>query len=103
MPRPGPHRLTALKVRNERKPGLYSDGHGLYLQVTIGTDGAPRKSWLVRGRINGKVREMGLGSAEYVDLAKARTKADAARRVAADGVDPIEQRKQARQAEAPPP
>jgi hypothetical protein len=34
-------------VRSVR-PGLYPDGGGLYLQVTEGTDGTPRRSWLFR-------------------------------------------------------
>ena|ERR1700730_9296514 len=42
-------RLTALKVEKEKKPGLYSDGLGLYLQVRSG--GA--KSWIFRYRTNG--------------------------------------------------
>src|SRR6476469_4446750 len=37
-------KLTALKVAREKRPGLYGDGGGLYLQVT--TRGS--KSWIFR-------------------------------------------------------
>jgi hypothetical protein len=80
------HKLTAVAVGRAIKPGLYADGAGLFFQVTVGTDGTPRRSWLVRFRVPGnKVREMGLGSADLVPLAKAREKAKAAREMAADG------------------
>jgi hypothetical protein len=29
-------KLTALKVAREKRPGLYGDGGGLYLQITAG-------------------------------------------------------------------
>jgi hypothetical protein len=37
-------KLTALKVAREKRPGLYGDGGGLYLQIT--TPGS--KSWIFR-------------------------------------------------------
>ena len=61
------HKLTTLTVEQAKTAGLRADGGGLFLQVTVGTDGLPRKSWLVRYRApNGKVREMGLGAIETV-------------------------------------
>ena len=33
--------LSHRKVETLRKPGMYSDGGGLYLQVTQGSDGTP--------------------------------------------------------------
>lgn len=70
--------------------GCYSDGAGLYLQVTA--SGA--KTWIYRFQIGGKRRDMGLGSAALVTLAQARERATEARRLVAEkGVDPIEARR----------
>jgi hypothetical protein len=41
-------KLTALKLERSKKPGRYSDGAGLYLQVT---DAAAR-SWVFRCRLD---------------------------------------------------
>ncbi|MGA3342807.1 MAG: integrase arm-type DNA-binding domain-containing protein [Methylocella sp.] len=79
-------RLTALKVEKVKKPGLYCDGLGLYLQVRAG--GA--KSWIFRYRTNGKLRDMGLGSVNAVSLAQSREKAAACRSMRANGIDPID-------------
>ena len=84
-------RLTALGVPRIREPGLYPDGGGLYLQVT-GAD-AYARSWLYRYRVAGRERQMGLGSASVVSLAEARQKAAEARRLRAEGIDPIEARR----------
>jgi integrase len=78
-------RLTALKVKHARKPGMLADGHGLYLQVTR----ANARSWIFRYYRDGKSREMGLGSLNAVGLADARLKAAECRRLLADGIDPI--------------
>src|SRR5690242_15640346 len=59
--------LTARAVRNERKPGMYADGHGLYLHV-----GTRAKSWIFRYQIDGRRRDMGLGPVDLVSLAAAR-------------------------------
>ena len=66
-----------------------ADGGGLYLQV--GESSA--KSWLYRFMLNGRAREMGLGSLRAVSLASAREKAARCRALLADGIDPIEARK----------
>jgi integrase len=86
-------KLTALEVKRARHPGgnqrpaRVADGNGLYLQITLG--GA--KSWLYRYRApgSGRIREMGLGSAEAVTLAEARRLADDAKRLQRDGQDPL--------------
>jgi integrase len=85
-------RLTALQVtRAIRKPGMYADGNGLYLQVTQG--GA---SWIYRYMLNGNAREMGLGPFALYGLHGARARALDARRLRHEGVDPIEARRAAR-------
>jgi hypothetical protein len=50
-------KLSALRVEKETKPGLYGDGHGLYLRVS--KTGA--KSWVFRYMLDRHPREMGLG------------------------------------------
>ena len=65
------HRLSALQVKNLSKPGLYGDGGGLTLQITL--RGA--KSWLFRYMVAGKAHGMGLGPTHTVTLAEARQKA----------------------------
>lgn len=76
------------------EPGLYADGGGLYLQITA--RGA--KSWIFRFQIDGKRRDMGLGSVADVGLAAARDRAAEARKLVREGVDPIAAR-EARRAE----
>ncbi len=83
----GVNKLTAVSLKT-RKPGLHADGGGLYLQVTEGHTGEPRRSWLCRVTIQGKRRELGLGTARDITLAQARAKCATWRRLAAIGVDP---------------
>ena len=71
----GINKLSARRVETVRKPGRHSDGGNLYLDVQKG--GA--KSWVFLYRFGGKQREMGLGSALKVPLAKARDLAKVAR------------------------
>jgi integrase len=86
------NRLSALRVSKASTQGRYSDGGGLYLQVsTSGT-----RAWLFRFERDGKERQMGLGSARDVGLAEAREKASACRKLLLAGVDPIENRRDAR-------
>lgn len=82
-------KLTAVEVKKLGKPGRYGDGGGLWLQVSQwGT-----KAWLFRYAINGKERQMGLGSIDTFTLAEARERARLARQKVADGIDPIEARR----------
>ena len=61
-------KLTARAAATIVEPGRHSDGEGLYLNVTpSGT-----RSWLFMWKRGGKRREMGLGSAGSVSLARAR-------------------------------
>lgn len=62
--------LTALKVKNA-KPGRYADGGGLYLLVRE----SGSRSWVLRTQVDGKRRDLGVGSASSVSLAQARAKA----------------------------
>ncbi|HEY6255013.1 MAG TPA: integrase arm-type DNA-binding domain-containing protein [Xanthobacteraceae bacterium] len=89
------------------KAGTHSDGGNLYLQVSA----SGSASWVFRfwvsqldpdtcqplrdkkGKLKGKLREMGLGSTTYVSLAEARESAAECRRLWRKGIDPIEHRR----------
>jgi hypothetical protein len=79
---------SARAVATIAQPGRHSDGDGLYLNVT--RSGA--RSWLFMWKKDGKRREMGLGSAGSVSLARARELARECRAQVAAGLDPIEAR-----------
>jgi integrase len=86
-------RLTARQVET-LGPGRHADGGNLYLAIT--SSGA--RSWLFVYRFGGRQREAGLGPVARVSLAEARQKAEEARRLLADGTDPLEARKAASEA-----
>jgi len=79
------HKLNPAKVRTA-KAGKYEDGGGLRLVVSA-TGG---KKWVFRYTLNGKRREMGLGSFPDVALGKARDKAKDARELLQARKDPID-------------
>ena len=81
------NKLNVKQVAGLTKPGIYSDGGGLYLRVR-----ASGRSWFFIGTLHGKRQEMGLGSAFDVSLAKARERAAAAREMIVDGRDPRDSR-----------
>jgi hypothetical protein len=78
-------RLTALTVSRAKAAGMYADGGGLYLQVTA----AGARTWIYRFTLQGRTRDMGLGSLSAVTLSEARTRALEARRLKSAGIDPI--------------
>lgn len=102
-------RLTTLSMKNA-KPGRHADGGGLYLLVK--PTGA--KSWLLRVQVDGKRRDIGLGSfresprkaigdvadpitipilqRKVLSLGEAREKAELIRIAAKSGLDPIAER-----------
>ena len=53
--------LTGLQVRIFSKPGRYADGNGLYLVV----DKSGARRWLLRLVVQGRRRDIGLGSANW--------------------------------------
>lgn len=83
-------KLTALQVTKFTKMGLYGDGGGLTLQITK----AGVKSWLFRFMREGKAYGMGLGPTHTFSLAEARQKALAARKLLADGLNPLTEKKE---------
>ena len=83
--------LSAAFVRSVSAPGKYFDGHGLFLRVEA--NGAKR--WVQRIVIRGKRTEIGLGSASLISLAEARLSALDNRRVARQGGDPLQAKREA--------
>lgn len=69
---------------------MHNDGHGLYLQITP-PDG---RSWILRTKVHGKTKHIGLGSAHLVSLAEAREESQRLRKIARSGGDPLAERKQ---------
>lgn len=70
-------KLTVVAVKAAlENPGTYQDGDGLFLKV--GKSGAA--SWLLRVQLDGKRRDIGIGSAKLLTLAEAREKADQLRK-----------------------
>jgi integrase len=88
------NRLTAIAVSKATKPGLYHDGHGLYLKVAR----SRAKSWIFRFMQTRRARKMGLGPTHTITLAEARELALQARKLLQAGVDPIEARIETRKA-----
>ena len=81
--------LTARKVKSAQ-PGRHGDGRGLFLYVK--PSGA--RSWVLRYQVQGRRRDLGLGSYPDVTLAMARDRATEARRLIVDGEDPIAKKQQ---------
>ena len=84
--------LTAAKVKALSKPGMHSDGRGLYLRIAKGGS----KGWILRLTIDGRRRDIGLGGYLAVPLAKARQLSDAHRLAVVEGRDPIAEKRRAK-------
>ncbi|MER9546450.1 tyrosine-type recombinase/integrase [Mesorhizobium sp. M0437] len=84
--------LSALQVKQIKAPGRYSDGNGLYLVV----DPSGAKRWLLRTVVQGRRRDIGLGGLSVTSLADAREAAQAYRKIAREGGDPLTTRREAR-------
>jgi integrase len=83
--------LKAIEVQRLNAVGLHAVGKvaGLYLQI----NGPTAKSWIYRGMVGSKRREVGLGSYPGVTLAMAHVKAQHQKDQNKAGVDTIAQRK----------
>ncbi|MYN67854.1 MAG: DUF4102 domain-containing protein [Acidobacteria bacterium] len=80
--------LSAAFVRSA-PPGRHADGNGLYLFVQpTGT-----RSWIQRFVVRGRRRELRLGAAALVPLAKAREQALAKRMLARSGGEPLSEKR----------
>src|SRR3954465_7303709 len=78
-------KFTTRAVASLTKPGRHSDGNGLYLSI----DGKGGRRWVLLFTWHGRMREMGLGSGSAVSLARVRELGADARRLVAEGKDPI--------------
>lgn len=86
---------TAIRTAKPReKTYKLADERGLYLEV------APSggKWWRLKYRFGGKERRLSLGTYPDVGLKVARERRDNARKLLADGLDPSEERRQAKRA-----
>lgn len=81
--------LTVARIKALTEPGRYVDGDGLMLRIAPGGS----KQWMLRVRVDGQRRDMGLGSFKVFTLAEARAKATELRREIARGIDPIADKK----------
>ncbi len=94
-----PAKVSALVKAGAK--GVTADGAGLYLQVT----GAGRASWIFRYAERGTgakgarptTRYLGLGAVHTVGLADARDKARKLRQQLLEGIDPAQQRREAKE------
>lgn len=82
-------RLSATLIRNLNEPGRYNDGDGLFLELT----GPNKGNWQLRATINGRRRDIGLGSLSLVSLKDAREAAFELRREIQRGIDPVAERR----------
>jgi integrase len=91
--------LNSLQVRTQKKPGRFRAGPNLWLQVSPASNGdGVVKSWLLRYVIDGRERLMGLGSLRLFSLQEARARAKRHLQLLADGIDPLEARREQRDA-----
>jgi integrase len=86
-------KLSAVKINRLAVPGRYADGNGLYLIV----DPSGAKRWMLRTVVQGRRCDIGLGGVSLVSLAEARTQAQAMRKRAREGANPILERDRAKQ------
>jgi integrase len=89
--------LNTLALRQLKTVGRYHDGNGLYLKIAKSAKSAGR-SWQLRYQLDRKEHWLGLGPAS-IGLAEARSRADKARALLRQGIDPLAH-KRAKQREA---
>ena len=79
--------MGATKVGSYKRP----DGKGLVIWVS-----PTAKAWRLRFKLDSKERMMSLGQFPDVEVEEARARRDAARKLIAKGIDPVDQRRQER-------
>lgn len=88
--------LSALQVQRLTEPGLHAVGGIAGLSLSVTDTGA--RSWILRAVVGGRRRSIGLGPYPDVSLSGAREAARKARELIREGIDPVEERRRARQA-----
>ena len=86
--------IEARKAKPQDKPYKLADSKGLYLLVNP-TGG---KLWRMNYRHGGKQKTLALGAYPEIPLVKARERLEEARRLLADGIDPMADRKATKEA-----
>jgi integrase len=71
-----------------KKQARFADAGGMYLQVS--PNGSKR--WFLKYRVNGKEKQLALGSYPAVNLVAARKARDTAKATKAQGIDPVQAR-----------
>lgn len=89
-------KLAPIEVGRLTAAGLHAVGGVAGLHMQISTAGA--RSWILRLTVGGKRRDVGLGAFPAVSLADAHRKAQEAREQAANGIDPVARRQEAKDA-----
>ena len=84
-------KLTSLSAKNLTKPGRPGDADGLYLNISA----SGSKSWVQRMNVDGRRRDIGLGSYPAISLAQARGLAASNGSVVAEGRDPLSEKRDA--------
>ncbi len=82
-------RLTKTDIKRANQRRKYSDGRGLFLSVSANG----RKTWAFCYTINGRAREMGLGSIDFLNIEEARKKVMDLGAQVRSGIDPLGERK----------
>lgn len=85
--------LSDVKVRNAKPKGKQyklSDCDGMYILVTP----SGGKCWRLNYRWDGKQKTLALGTYPEISLGEARTRKDDARKLLANGVDPIREKRE---------
>ena len=89
--------LTDTAIRSakpEKKPIKLFDGGGLYLEIAP----AGGKWWRLKYRFGGKEKRISLGVYPTIGLKEARDRREEAKKLLAQGIDPSEQKKEAKAA-----
>jgi integrase len=89
--------LTAKRVEwllKKGECGRHSDGDGLYLEI----DSPTNAHWSRRYQLDGRERWYGLGSLRAFSLSEARERNRKVSQLLADGIDPIERKREAKAA-----
>jgi integrase len=92
--------LTDAEVRNAKPDrGKFVkrllDGDGLYLQATKSKEGVNR-NWIFRYEMDGERHDYGIGPLHRIGLAEARRRRMELRQLIHDGIDPLQERIEAR-------
>ena len=88
------HEFTAEEIKALKEPGTYTDGETLTIRVSDNG----KKRWIQRVSIHGKQHNLGLGGYPAVGLAEARRRTQDNLRAIREGRDPLQEKRDARQA-----